>query len=751
MSGGRNPNSPNSPIIPPVTVPIADKAGKITMPWQRYLLALRDASQAGPDLIIDSDGNTFPGVGQIDLGNGLTASGSGGPVTISAATGGGGIAVAGASGIVREDASEIIILGDVLVGQSGENAARVFIPALGVSGFTGAGDFVDYSTVHAIEFTGNAYLADQAAVDILGIINTSPIPEVVIPNMVAGGAWVYIEFNEPISPPPWVSLGAPLENINDCRLYYSAINSSFMLPVTLSSGGEGDCVAQVVTSPADLISSFGATMTSGLVTNTISIPVNPGRVVMGIIDQNVRIPITISSTTAFDTSIVSTMSSGTEPNPTGVLLSADIDFTGNLELTVSSSSSFSAPAYMGVLLTGAPGPPDMVTVVVPPLELISQGSIISENLWEMITGTNITATGAGHTGTLSAFSTLQSAGTVANGQMVALDITGPGAMVSSAGEIGTINIPGVDFSGTNITDIIPGPGIGGTVTAGTVALTNTGVLALGTGTGTIGIGTGLSLSSGILNATGGGGGGGGGINFGSLVAPTASQTLLVYPVGSSGLTLSAGLPGSSAYAETAPTAAVTITLYENATAIGTVNWAAGSNDGTITFTAGVAIPSGGVLTAKAQAIPDTAFANFGVVLIPTSPATNIVFGVNQATNQSIPRSTFTKIAFDTIEFDPSSSFSFVNSRFQPSAAGYYQLSGGVHYTSGVSLGLCSIFKNGVEFKRGTQGALTGANVSTVVHLNGSGDYAEIYAYADPGISTDASTPALVYFSGASVG
>ena len=116
----------------------------------------------------------------------------------------------------------------------------------------------------------------------------------------------------------------------------------------------------------------------------------------------------------------------------------------------------------------------------------------------------------------------------------------------------------------------------------------------------------------------GGGGGGGGISFGQLAAPTASQTLLVYPVGSGGLTLSTGLPGASAYAETAPTAAVSLTIYKNGTSIGTINWVAGANAGTFTFSADVTFASGDVLTVGAPGTPDVTFANFGIVLVPIS-------------------------------------------------------------------------------------------------------------------------------------
>lgn len=235
----------------------------------------------------------------------------------------------------------------------------------------------------------------------------------------------------------------------------------------------------------------------------------------------------------------------------------------------------------------------------------------------VLPGTNTSIAVVNEVATLNSFITLQQAGTIKNGDMLALNVFGSGATVTTSGQIGTLNIPGISLSGTAIYDLEVGTGVGETIVSGKGTLLNTGVLAIGTGTGSISLGSGLTLASNTLSASGGGGGGGG-INFGQLATPTASQTLLVYPVGSGGLTLQAGLPGSSAYAETAPTAPVTITLYDNATAIGTVNWAAGSNAGTITFTSGVTIASGGVLKATFQVTPDATFANFGVVLVPVS-------------------------------------------------------------------------------------------------------------------------------------
>ena len=110
--------------------------------------------------------------------------------------------------------------------------------------------------------------------------------------------------------------------------------------------------------------------------------------------------------------------------------------------------------------------------------------------------------------------------------------------------------------------------------------------------------------------------------------------------------------------------------------------------------------------------------------------------VYQATAQSIPSGTATKILFDTVEYDTTSAFDLTNNRFKPTVDGYYQISCGCGLTAGSVQNCASIYKNGVEFRRGTTSS-EGANtrLSTLVHLNGTTDYAEGFVLASKAFST----------------
>ena len=124
----------------------------------------------------------------------------------------------------------------------------------------------------------------------------------------------------------------------------------------------------------------------------------------------------------------------------------------------------------------------------------------------------------------------------------------------------------------------------------------------------------------------------------------------------------------------------------------------------------------------------------------------------QSSGLSIPDLTFTKITFNTEEFDTANCFA--SSRFTPNIAGYYQFNGAINVavtsTSGVTL--ISFYKNGSEFKRGSQIANTTNNVgaasSAFIYLNGSSDYVELYTFHNNGgTRSTGSGQAEIYFQG----
>jgi hypothetical protein len=88
--------------------------------------------------------------------------------------------------------------------------------------------------------------------------------------------------------------------------------------------------------------------------------------------------------------------------------------------------------------------------------------------------------------------------------------------------------------------------------------------------------------------------------------------------------------------------------------------------------------------------------------------------------------TFTKLDFQVEEFDTNSNFA--SSRFTPTVAGYYQINGAV--ANGLNTQtISSIYKNGSIYKAGVNysNGYSG-NVSSLVYLNGTTDYIELYGY-----------------------
>jgi len=112
------------------------------------------------------------------------------------------------------------------------------------------------------------------------------------------------------------------------------------------------------------------------------------------------------------------------------------------------------------------------------------------------------------------------------------------------------------------------------------------------------------------------------------------------------------------------------------------------------------------------------------------------FSAYQSSTQTLSTNTFTKIQFQTEEFDTNSNFdNATNYRFTPTVAGYYQVSAAISLNAsnaGINL---TIYKNGSVFKRlqNTYNTTTFcASGSTLISMNGSTDYIEVYAQISTG-------------------
>jgi hypothetical protein len=152
----------------------------------------------------------------------------------------------------------------------------------------------------------------------------------------------------------------------------------------------------------------------------------------------------------------------------------------------------------------------------------------------------------------------------------------------------------------------------------------------------------------------------------------------------------------------------------------------GNASGTGVFT--IASPNGN--TDRTLTLPDAT----GTILTTATPGVPVngpAFSAYQSSAQSLTANTITKLQFQAEEFDTASAFdSSTNYRFQPTVAGYYQISGCYLAGSNRTYNLIYIYKTGANFKTNNTGnGLTGvgASISALIYLNGSTDYIELYA------------------------
>ena len=156
----------------------------------------------------------------------------------------------------------------------------------------------------------------------------------------------------------------------------------------------------------------------------------------------------------------------------------------------------------------------------------------------------------------------------------------------------------------------------------------------------------------------------------------------------------------------------------------------------------------GQVTISAPAVAGTNTATLpaatGVVMVSGNmPA----FSVYASSATSTATATFTRLVFATEEFDTNNNFA--SNRFTPTVEGYYQINGAT--SASATTTIVAVFKNGTEYKRGIQslgGTLSEVNVSTLVYLNGSTDYVELYWYQASGSTQNSAIgSALSYFNG----
>jgi len=107
-------------------------------------------------------------------------------------------------------------------------------------------------------------------------------------------------------------------------------------------------------------------------------------------------------------------------------------------------------------------------------------------------------------------------------------------------------------------------------------------------------------------------------------------------------------------------------------------------------------------------------------------------------DQTLPHDTSTKIQYNTTTLDTDSDWDATNYRFTPSVSGYYFVYakwrlGTSNNSSQVK---CLIKKNGSDLalSSSTNDTENTAQASSIVQMNGSTDYIEVYAYHTTGLT-----------------
>lgn len=131
-------------------------------------------------------------------------------------------------------------------------------------------------------------------------------------------------------------------------------------------------------------------------------------------------------------------------------------------------------------------------------------------------------------------------------------------------------------------------------------------------------------------------------------------------------------------------------------------------------------------------------------LTPLLPA----FSAYQSSAQNVTSGSFQKVSFQAEEFDLGGYFDAASSYlYTPLVPGYYQFEASVSVATTSTSIICSVFKNGSEFKRGAQtGTSTNAQVAVLVFMDGSTDFVEIKVNIGATQNLGAGL-ALTYFQG----
>jgi len=139
-----------------------------------------------------------------------------------------------------------------------------------------------------------------------------------------------------------------------------------------------------------------------------------------------------------------------------------------------------------------------------------------------------------------------------------------------------------------------------------------------------------------------------------------------------------------------------------------------------------------------------------LVTVPSVTGTAMVsgnmpaFAATATTGQSVSSGTFTKVTFNSEEFDTNNNFA--SNTFTPTVAGYYQINCTTvcYAATTITRAIGAIYKNGSSFQRisdiqtGAGNFIMGSG-SVIIYMNGSTDYVDVYVWINGTGSLQVST------------
>lgn len=129
--------------------------------------------------------------------------------------------------------------------------------------------------------------------------------------------------------------------------------------------------------------------------------------------------------------------------------------------------------------------------------------------------------------------------------------------------------------------------------------------------------------------------------------------------------------------------------------------------------------------------------------LPVAGETVACFAWEDSNQVNLPDGVFTKMEFNTVDFDTHNAYSTVNNRFTAPMAGIYELTSQIRLDGGSAANEteCSIYKNGSEFIRTNKNVVAGGDgiiVQGLLRLN-AGDYLEVFVENNSGGTRTTST------------